>query len=355
MTTLEESFDDRLAEAAAVEFEYVDPRAFGRGWRRMRRDVRKFLLARLYRRVARRIVPMIQTGDRAALHSYCARIRATLDRRAAAAGLAMIDSGAIEEFPLRDGDSGSIDYPPEETRWFRPRESRPENLLFYVHGGSFITDGSAEMTRVMSRLAVQAEAAMIRPAYRLAPEHPCPAAVDDILKSYRWVVERQPDRPVVVVAESAGCNIALVALQRAIAEGLPAPCGVILFSPFVDLALTSFSAIAHSILDRTSSGLDLTALSVQLYLQGRIPTDALANPLFGSFENFPPMLIHTSQADMLHDDALAIAERMRETNGALQVRVWTDEDHVWEQYESREADASIAKAAEFARSLFRIR
>ena len=85
----------------------------------MRRDVRKFLLARLYRRVARRIVPMIQTGDRAALHSYCARIRATLDRRAAAAGLAMIDSGAIEEFPLRDGDSGSIDYPPEETRWLR--------------------------------------------------------------------------------------------------------------------------------------------------------------------------------------------------------------------------------------------
>jgi acetyl esterase/lipase len=95
----------------------------------------------------------------------------------------------------------------------------------------------------------------------------------------------------------------------------------------------------------------MTSLAVmtQLYLQGRSPTDPIASPLFGEFRGFPPMMIHASRDDILYDDAVRLAERVRAVNGELTLRLWSSETHVWERLGGPSADASIALAADFIR------
>ena len=85
------------------------------------------------------------------------------------------------------------------------------------------------------------------------------------------------------------------------------------------------------------------------YLQGRSPTDPVASPIFGSFDHFPPMLIHASRSDILYDDSVRLADRIRECGGDLTVRHWADETHVWERMNTPKARQSIQLAAEFIR------
>lgn len=318
----------------------------------LRRTLRRHVRGHLVRSMLRQLAIRADSGDLASLHDYAARARLRAHGRVTAAH--SVAAEAIEEFPSYGDDpaSGQLDPPPGDVRWFRPRAEKRDELIFYVHGGGFIIDASPAVTKMMSKLAVKASASMLRPAYRLAPEHPCPAAVEDVLASYEWIRTRQPDRPVVMVAESCGCNIGLVALQQAAKRGLPMPKGILLFSPWVDMTLTSWSMIAQSVVDRSPFNLDLIALVVQLYLQGRLTTDEWAYPLGGSFEGFPPVLIHTSAADMFHDDAIAVARKIEQANGRLMVRTWMDNDHVWEQFQSRDAEASLTKAARFVRDCF---
>ena len=87
----------------------------------------------------------------------------------------------------------------------------------------------------------------------------------------------------------------------------------------------------------------------QFYLQGRSPTDPVASPIFGSFEDFPPILIHASRSDILYDDSVRLAERVAQAGGRLKVRHWADETHVWERMNTSAAKESIRMAADFIR------
>jgi monoterpene epsilon-lactone hydrolase len=118
----------------------------------------------------------------------------------------------------------------------------------------------------------------------------------------------------------------------------------------VDVSLQSWSVIAASLSRTASYSMEAMAIPVQLYLQnGILPTDPVASPLFGDFAGFPPMMIHASKADVLSDDALRLAERVRATRGELTVRLWTDERHVWERMGTAKAKESIMLAADFIR------
>ena len=127
------------------------------------------------------------------------------------------------------------------------------------------------------------------------------------------------------------------------------PCGVVLLSPWVDLSLQSWSVTAASLMGTTPYTMESLALVARFYLDGRPANDPVASPLFGSFEGFPPMLIHASRGDILYDDALRLAERVREVGGDLTVRLWSEETHVWERMQTPKARQSISLAAEFIR------
>jgi acetyl esterase/lipase len=237
--------------------------------------------------------------------------------------------------------------------WFVPRRIKPRGILFYVHGGSFVAERSPRITQLVTRFAATAGASLFAPSYRLAPEHPCPAAVDDIVASLRWLCAEWPGEPIVALAESAGCAILLAALQIVRNEGGELPKGIVLLSPWVDLSLQSWSIMAASIARTSPHTMESLGMFAQFYLQGRSPTDPIASPIFGSFEAFPPMLIHASRSDILYDDSVRLAERVGEAGGRIKIRHWADETHVWERMDSPAARASIRMAADFMRAQFK--
>jgi acetyl esterase/lipase len=256
--------------------------------------------------------------------------------------MAMIDAHAVRTIA-----PPGLAAPPSPSEWFAPHKGEPHGAVFYVHGGSFIAERSARLTAMVAQFAARANARVFAPGYRLAPEHPCPAAVEDIVAAYRWFREHHPDVPIVALADSAGSAILLAALQALRDDGERLPEGVVLLSPWVDLSLQSWSIVAASMTGTTGSSMEALGLMAHLYLQGRSAVDPLASPLFGDFAGFPPMLIHASKGDILFDDAVRLAERVRDAAGDLTVRLWSAETHVWEATSSARAKESIELAAQF--------
>lgn len=259
--------------------------------------------------------------------------------------LPRLDAEAVRQL----GPGPGLSSPPAPSEWFAPRGQASHGFVFYVHGGSFVAERSPRITQLVAKFAAAAEARVFAPSYRLAPEHPCPAAVEDIVAAWAWYHETWPDEPVVALAESAGCAILLAALQQARDRGLPMPCGVVLLSPWVDLSLQSWSVATASLLGTTVHTMESLAIYARFYLGGLSPVDPIASPMFGSFEDFPPTLIHASRGDILYDDAVRVAERMRDAGADLTVRLWSEETHVWERMNTPKAKQSIELAAEFIR------
>jgi monoterpene epsilon-lactone hydrolase len=286
-------------------------------------------------------------GDAAGPLKFAADLRAIrqfFDHPTAAMD-AMIDAEAVRAPGPRLG----VPAPPTPAEWFAPRKGVPRGYVFYVHGGSFVFERSPRITALVARFAAAARASVFAPNYRLAPEHPCPAAVEDILAAYQWFKATWPVEPVVALAESAGAAILLAALQRARDEGFELPDGVVLLSPWVDLALQSWSILLGTHARTTPSSMEALALMARLYLAGRSSVEPLASPLYGDFTDFPPTLIHASQTDILYDDAIRLAAAIRRANGELTVRLWTNEAHVWEGRGGEQSRRSIELAAEFIR------
>lgn len=282
------------------------------------------------------------TEDRDAAQRFLERGRATWDKPFFPMTL---EADAIQT----KAPSSDLAAAPVPSDWFAPRQAEPRGVVFYVHGGSFILERSPRVTSVVARFAAAANARVFAPNYRLAPEYPCPAAVEDIVAAYRWYKRLRPEEPVVALAESAGTAILLAALQKLRDAKEELPEGIVLLSPWVDLTLQSWSVLAASLAGTTPYTMESLAVMVHLYLQGLPASDPVASPLFGDFSGFPPMLIHASKEDILYDDAIRLADRVRDIGGDLTVRFWSDEVHVWERMHSAKARQSILLAAKFIR------
>lgn len=282
--------------------------------------------------------------DRPAAMAILERGRLGMQRETPALS-AIIEANAVRIAPPHP----PLASPPVPCEWFAPHKGEPRGFVFYVHGGSFIAERSARLTAMVARFAAHANARVFAPNYRLAPEHACPAAVEDIVAAYRWLRETWPDEPVVALADSAGAAILTAALQVARDAGEALPQGVVLLSPWMDLSLQSWSVVAATMGGSSATTMSSLGLMAHLYLQGRSATDPIASPLFGDFTDFPPILIHASKGDILYDDAVRLAERIRDTGGDLTVRLWEAETHVWEQTSSAKARQSIELASGFIR------
>jgi acetyl esterase/lipase len=281
-------------------------------------------------------------ADPAAFARQVGKWRALRERvEAASAPLGSIDAVQIAS------PSHGLPAPPVDADWFAPIRGEPRGFVFYVHGGSFIFDRSPALTELVMRFAAAANARVFAPNYRLAPEHPCPAAVTDIVEAFRWFRRTWPNERVVALAESAGASILLAALQTMRRAGEPMPDGVVLLSPWVDLTLQSWSIIAATLAGHTGSTMAALGMMAHLYLDERPAGDPLASPLFGDFTGFPPMLIHASRGDMLYDDAVRLAERVRDAGGDLTARLWSEEAHVFEKAPTAKGRQSIALAGDF--------
>jgi epsilon-lactone hydrolase len=214
--------------------------------------------------------------------------------------------------------------------WFIPRgASEGGPVVLYFHGGSFIYGSIASTHReLIAREAVAAGARTFAVDYRLAPEHPFPAAIDDALAAYRGLLHAgvEPSR-VVVAGESAGGNLALVTLLRARDAGVPLPAGAVLACPWVDLTARGGSLTENARFDWAEPR-DFERWA-ETYLAGHDARDPLASPSHADLRGLPPLLVQVGSAEMLLDQVEALTRRARASGVAVEHRVHADMVHNW--------------------------
>jgi epsilon-lactone hydrolase len=225
---------------------------------------------------------------------------------------------------------------------------RPRKLVLYFHGGAFVAGSPRTHAALLARLARLARVEIVAPAYRLAPEHPFPAAPDDARAAWDALIARGY-RPadIVLGGDSAGGNLALGLLAGLLAEG-QRPAGLFAFSPVTDLTFSGASIEANAARDSmlpTSRSDDL----LRYYLPGTPPDDPRASPLFAQYPDPPPVFLQYAATEILADDCRRMADLLRENGGAVTCDEWPDAPHVWVIFDGYvpEAREGLKRAAGF--------
>ena len=221
--------------------------------------------------------------------------------------------------------------------------------LLYLHGGGYIACSPATHRPITAAFARRGFR-VFAPDYRLAPEHPFPAAVDDALAVYRALLS-QPVGPVVLAGDSAGGGLALALLVALRDAGEPPPSACALFSPWTDLAVTGDSIRSNDGRCAMFQG-DRIAPTAEYYLHGADPKNPLASPLYANLENLPPLLIHVGEQEVLLDDSRRLADRARAAGVRVELKIWRDVCHAWQILPLLpEARQSVEQASRFLRGV----
>ena len=216
----------------------------------------------------------------------------------------------------------------------------------YFHGGGYATGTLDSARSLFTHVARTARARLLAVDYRLAPEHPFPAAVDDAIAAYRFAIAsgHEPEA-IALCGDSSGGGLALATLVALRDHGERLPAAAVCMSPWTDLTLSGASLQANKDSDPMVSATTL-ALMADAYLgesDRRAPT---ASPLFADLTGLPPVLVQVGSGELLADDAIRFAERAREAGVDVTLDLWDDVFHVWQAYadllpEARDAIAQI--------------
>ncbi|WP_374375188.1 alpha/beta hydrolase [Dongia sp.] len=230
-----------------------------------------------------------------------------------------------------------------------PKETRSKDVVLYFFGGGYVQGSPEEDLCITATIADEAGCRVYAPAYRLAPEHPYPAALEDALASYRALIAAHGANAVTVMGESAGAGLALSLMMAAAQAGLALPKKLVLLSPWSDLTATGDTI-------RTLQGIDpwldyaaTLEPAAKAYAHGRDLADPLLSPLYADFpQGFPKTQITTGTRDLFLSDCARLSTKMRQAGIACELRVWEGMWHVFEYYiDMPEARASLSEIAGF--------
>ncbi|MCJ2048413.1 alpha/beta hydrolase fold domain-containing protein [Methylobacterium sp. J-070] len=232
--------------------------------------------------------------------------------------------------------------------WCRVAAEPTSARLLFLHGGGYMLGSSAATANFASHLAAGSGADAFVADYRLAPEHPFPAAYDDALAAYRGLAA-SPDSPVIIAGESAGGGLALAVLAT-LTDGDRKPEAVAVMSPWTDLTLNGESYISRAEADPIFSCTALAALAKN-YLQGENARDLRASPLFGPVMPTIPIRIDVGEDEVLLADSIAFATRVASTGAAVTLDIWQGMPHVFQARVGQLAAArqSFERAGQFLR------
>jgi acetyl esterase/lipase len=223
--------------------------------------------------------------------------------------------------------------------------------LLYLHGGAFVMGSPAGYAGFTAQFARRAAIRTVSLDYRLAPEHPFPAAVEDGLAAYRDLLDRgTPPGRVVLAGDSAGGNLVLATLLAAGRAGMPMPAAAVLMSPVTDVAMTGESVRAKNGIDPIFTP-EVLAEPFGAYLAGADPRTELASPLFADLRGLPELLIHVGSHELLLDDATRLAAKAAAVDVTVTLEVFAQAPHVFHiNYESSAtAEAAVDRVARFIR------
>ena len=233
--------------------------------------------------------------------------------------------------------------------WLIPRDAPQDRALLYVHGGAWFMGSATTHRSLVASLAYASGVRALSINYRLAPEHPFPAGLDDCMAAYEWLLRSgiAPNK-IIVAGDSAGGNLTLALLIALRDAGKPLPAGAVAISPATDLTFTGESYTARAHLDPFFSrlGPDATVM-LQGYTAGHDPRHPLISPLYADLHGLPPLLLHVGDHEALLDGVVGFGERAAAAGVDVQTVVWPGMFHVFQAFaailpEARRANAQIA-------------
>ena len=233
--------------------------------------------------------------------------------------------------------------------WVAADGASDSRVVLYFHGGGYIIGSPRTHRPMLAHLSRDSGARVLSLDYRLAPEHPFPAPVEDAVASYRWLLSEGYDPSRIALAgDSAGGGLTVAALVQIRYLGLPVPAAGVCVSPWVDMEGLGESMETRAEADPmiVREGL---LLSAKTYLGGADPRAPLAAPLYADLRGLPPLLIQVGDAEVLLDDSTRLAGVAREAGVKVQMDVWDDMIHVWPLFAPilPEGKQAIAQAGEF--------
>jgi epsilon-lactone hydrolase len=227
----------------------------------------------------------------------------------------------------------------------------PRGTILHIHGGGFALGSAEGSVGLASDLARKTGMRAVSVDYRLAPEHPYPAALDDVTAAYRALVEQAGSADHIVVSgESAGGNLAIELLIAGKAEGLTMPAAVLLLSPMTDLTVSGSSYAGKAQVDPAISERAIRT-RVADYLDGTDPADPLVSPIFADLSGLPPLLIQAGSHEVLLDDATRLAVKAAAADVAVILDITPGVPHVFQAFAAllEEGDAALNRIARFVK------
>jgi monoterpene epsilon-lactone hydrolase len=243
---------------------------------------------------------------------------------------------------------------PFDGEWIEPVASdHPAygRRILYLHGGAYIAMSPRTHRSVTSRLAAGADARLFALDYRLAPEHPFPAALEDALAVWHALSADTPPSNIAVAGDSAGGGLALALLVALRDAREPLPAAAVLFSPWTDLAATGSSHIDNDAADPLFFG-SWVAPMARHYLGATPATNPLASPVYADLTGLPPLLVQVGDSEVLLDDSRRVAETARRCGVDVRLEIWPGVPHAWQVFAPilPEARAALSDAGAFIRS-----
>jgi len=245
-----------------------------------------------------------------------------------------------------------VSAPAAPAEWLRPPSATPGRVVLYLHGGGYVIGSPRSHRHLAAAIAGAAGASALLLDYRLAPEHPFPAAVEDATAAYRWLLDQAtaPEH-IVIAGDSAGGGLTVATLLALREARVPLPAGGVCISPWVDLTCSGASYATKAAADPIVRRASVEEMA-RAYLGATPPRTPLASPLFADLRGLPPLLIHVGSDEVLLDDAVQLAERAKAAGVDATLEIYDRMIHVWHWFLPMldEAQTAVEAIGRFVRS-----
>jgi acetyl esterase/lipase len=256
------------------------------------------------------------------------------------------------QFPLADDvKSEPVDAGGVPAQWISAPGADPDRAIYYLHGGGYVIGSVSTHREMISRISRASGARALAIDYRLAPEHPFPAAVEDSTAAYRWLLSNGADPARTVIAgDSAGGGLTVATLVALRDAGDPLPAAAVCLSPWVDMEGIGESMTTRAEADPLVERQGLLQMA-EAYLGGADPRTPLAAPLYADLAGLPPLLIHVGTAETLLDDSTRLAEHARSAGVDVTLEPWEGMIHVWQYFAAMlpEGQQAVDRIGQFIR------
>jgi acetyl esterase/lipase len=234
--------------------------------------------------------------------------------------------------------------------WVVADGARRDAALLYLHGGGYCIGSPRTHRGLAARLSRDADVAVLLLDYRLAPEHPHPAAVDDAVAAYRFLLDDHAPSRVAIAGDSAGGGLTFTTLVAARECGLPMPAVAAAISPWGDLECNSETYATRGDLDPMCTATGLKRMA-DWFVAGGDVRDPLVSPVHADLAGLPPLLVHVGDHEVLLDDSRRLADNAASAGVDVTLEVWPEMVHVWHAFAGMvpESDDAVARLGTFVR------